>query len=179
MVIRQEKAEDYEAVYHVVQEAFQNAEHTDGNEQNLVVALRKSKAFIPQLSLVAVEDQRVVGYILFTKAVVNGVQVLALAPLAVLPEYQNRGIGLDLIAEGHRAARSLGYGYSVVLGHPQYYPKAGYLPAQTVEMKAAVAGLVPATADLCNELNFYFSISIWIHHFTIVFLHLKNIKSGR
>ena len=46
-------------------------------------------------------------------------------------------------------------------------------------MKAAVAGLVPATADLCNELNFYFSILIWIHHFTIVFLHLKNIKSGR
>ena len=104
MLIRQEKAEDYEAVYHVVQEAFRNAEYTDGNEQNLVVALRKSKAFIPQLSLVAVEDQRVVGYILFTKAVVNGVQVLALAPLAVLPEYQNRGIGLDLIAEGHRAA---------------------------------------------------------------------------
>ena len=64
MVIRQEKAEDYEAVYHVVQEAFQNAEHTDGNEQNLVVALRKSKAFILQLSLVAVEDQRVVGHIL-------------------------------------------------------------------------------------------------------------------
>ena len=56
MLIRQEKAEDYEAVYHVVQEAFRNAEYTDGNEQNLVVALRKSKAFIPELSLVAVED---------------------------------------------------------------------------------------------------------------------------
>ncbi len=136
MLIRQEKAEDYEAVYHVVQEAFRNAEYTDGNEQNLVVALRKSKAFIPQLSLVAVEDQRVVGYILFTKAVVNGVQVLALAPLAVLPEYQNRGIGLDLIAEGHRAARSLGYGYSVVLGHPQYYPKAGYLPVSRYGIRA-------------------------------------------
>ena len=123
MLIRQEKAEDYEAVYHVVQEAFRNAEYTDGNEQNLVVALRKSKAFIPELSLVAVEDQRVVGYILFTKAVVNGVQVLALAPLAVLPEYQNRGIGLDLIAEGHRAARSLGYGYLAVLGHPHIIRK--------------------------------------------------------
>lgn len=122
MLIRQEKAEDYEAVYHVVQEAFRNAEYTDGNEQNLVVALRKSKAFIPELSLVAVEDQRVVGYILFTKA--------------VLPEYQNRGMGLDLIAEGHRAARSLGYGYSVVLGHPQYYPKAGYLPASRYGIRA-------------------------------------------
>lgn len=146
MLIRQEKAEDYEAVYHVVQEAFRNAEYTDGNEQNLVVALRKSKAFIPELSLVAVEDQRVVGYILFTKAVVNGVQVLALALLAVLPEYQNRGIGLDLIAEGHRAARSLGYGYSVVLGHPQYYPKAGYLPASRYGIRAPFPGLPMKTS---------------------------------
>lgn len=136
MVIRQEKAEDYEAVYHVVKEAFQNAEHTDGNEHNLVAALRKSKAFIPELSLVALEDQRVVGHILFTKALVKEVEVLALAPLAVLPEYQNRGIGLSLIAEGHRAARRLGYGYSVVLGHPQYYPKAGYLPASRYGIRA-------------------------------------------
>lgn len=136
MIIRQEKAEDYEAVYHVVQEAFQNAEHTDGNEHHLVTALRKSKSFIPELSLVALEDQRVVGHILFTKAVVNGVEVLALAPLAVLPEYQNRGIGLSLIEEGHRIARRLGYGYSVVLGHPQYYPKAGYLPASRYGIRA-------------------------------------------
>lgn len=136
MVIRQEKADDYEAVYHVVKEAFQNAEHTDGNEHNLVAALRKSKAFIPELSLVAVEDQRIVGHILFTKALVKEVEVLALAPLAVLPEYQNRGIGLSLIAEGHRAARRLGYGYSVVLGHPQYYPKAGYLPASRYGIRA-------------------------------------------
>ena len=93
MLIRQEKAEDYEAVYHVVQEAFRNAEYTDGNEQNLVVALRKSKAFIPELSLVAVEDQRVVGYILFTKAVVNGVQVLALALLAVCRSIKTAGLG--------------------------------------------------------------------------------------
>ena len=103
-----------------------------------MVALRKSKAFIPQLSLVAVEDQRVVGYILFTKAVVNGVQVLALAPLAGHGrEYQNRGIGLAPIAEGHRAARSLGYGYSGPYpGHRQHYPKAGYLPASRYGIRA-------------------------------------------
>ena len=53
MIIRQERPEDYDTVYHVVKEAFENAEYTDGNEQNLVAALRKSKAFIPKLSLVA------------------------------------------------------------------------------------------------------------------------------
>ena len=96
MIIRQERPEDYDTVYHVVKEAFENAEYTDGNEQNLVAALRKSKSFIPELSLVAVEDEKIVGHILFTKAVVQGVEVLALAPLSVLPDYQNRGIGLSL-----------------------------------------------------------------------------------
>ena len=89
MIIRQERPEDYDTVYHVVKEAFENAEYTDGNEQNLVAALRKSKSFIPELSLVAVEDEKIVGHILFTKAVVQGVEVLALAPLSVLPDYQN------------------------------------------------------------------------------------------
>ena len=54
LIIRQERPEDYDTVYHVVKEAFENAEYTDGNEQNLVAALRKSKSFIPELSLVAV-----------------------------------------------------------------------------------------------------------------------------
>ena len=125
LIIRQERP----TVYHVVKEAFENAEYTDGNEQNLVAALRKSKSFIPELSLVAVEDEKIVGHILFTKAVVQGVEVLALAPLSVLPDYQNRGIGLSLMKEGHSIAHKLGYEYSVVLGHSKYYPKAGYIPA--------------------------------------------------
>lgn len=57
MDIRQEQPTDYDAVYQVVKEAFADAEHTDGDEQNLVVRLRKSKSFIPELSLVAVEDE--------------------------------------------------------------------------------------------------------------------------
>lgn len=118
------------------QERFENAEYTDGNEQNLVAALRKSKSFIPELSLVAVEDEKIVGHILFTKAVVQGVEVLALAPLSVLPDYQNRGIGLSLMKEGHSIAHKLGYEYSVVLGHSKYYPKAGYIPASECGIKA-------------------------------------------
>ena len=99
-------------------------------------ALRKSKSFIPELSLVAVEDEKIVGHILFTKAVVQGVEVLALAPLSVLPDYQNRGIGLSLMKEGHSIAHKLGYEYSVVLGHSKYYPKAGYIPASECGIKA-------------------------------------------
>lgn len=93
MNIRQERPADYDTVYRIIKEAFADAEHSDGSEQDLVSALRKSEAFIPELSLVALEDNRIVGHILFTEAVVNDVKVLALAPLSVLPEYRNRGIG--------------------------------------------------------------------------------------
>lgn len=136
MYIRQEQPADYDVVYHVVKEAFAAAEHSDGNEQDLVAALRKSNSFIPELSLVAVEDGKIVGHILFTKAFASSAEVLALAPLSVLPEYRSRGIGLSLIRRGHAAARELGYLYSVVLGHAKYYPKAGYVPASQYGVKA-------------------------------------------
>lgn len=132
MIIREERKEDYDIVYHVIKEAFTTAEYTDGNEQNLVVNLRNSKSFIPKLSLVAIEDEKIVGYILFTKAFVNSIE----APLSVLPKYQNRGIGLSLIKEGHRIAHKLGYRYSVVLGHSEYYPKVGYVPASQYGIEA-------------------------------------------
>ncbi len=113
-MIRQERTEDYETVYDVIKEAFDSAEHADGNEPELVNALRKGNGFIPQLSFVAEIDGKIVGHILFTKATIENSTVLALAPLSVLPEYQRRGIGTALIKEGHRIAGELGYGFSVV-----------------------------------------------------------------
>lgn len=136
MYIRQEQPEDYRMVYQVIKEAFAYAEHSDGREQDLADRLREGSAFVPELSLVAVEDGKIVGHILFTKAWVNDARVLALAPLSVLPEYQNRGIGLSLIKQGHLIASRLGYEYAVVLGHSKYYPKAGYVPASQYGIKA-------------------------------------------
>lgn len=136
LVIRAEQQSDYEKIRHVVTEAFRKAEHSDGNEQNLVEALRKSQSFIPELLLVAVKDDELVGHIMFTKAFVNETEVLALAPLSVLPAYQKQGIGLALIKRGHEIAKSSGYKFSVVLGHAQYYPKAGYVPASRYGIKA-------------------------------------------
>lgn len=136
LTIRTEQTSDYAKVYQVITEAFKTAEHSDGNEGDLVENLRKSSSFIPQLSLVASVDGRIVGHILFTKAYVNKTTVLALAPLSVLPEYQNQGIGQALIKQGHKIAKKLGYQYSVVLGHAKYYPKAGYIPASQYSIKA-------------------------------------------
>ena len=136
LIIRQEQSSDYNTVYQIIKSAFENAEHSDGNEQELVAALRNSNAFVPKLSLVAIYDDSIVGHILFTKVTVNRKVVLALAPLSVLPAYQRQGIGQALIAEGHKIAQELGYEYSIVLGHPQYYPKAGYCPASLFGIKA-------------------------------------------
>ena len=123
-------------VYRVVKTAFETADHSDGNEQDLVVALRNSDSFIPELSLVAVKEDKIVGYILFTKIKIENHEEIALAPLAVLPEYQKQGIGSMLIEQGHKIAKQLGYHYSIVLGSENYYPKFGYIPATQYGIQA-------------------------------------------
>ncbi|WP_413376104.1 GNAT family N-acetyltransferase [Alkalihalobacillus sp. 1P02AB] len=130
MLIRQETINDYDKVYALVKDAFKVAEHSDGNEQDLVVALREGDAFIPELSLVAEVDGKIAGHVLFTKAKVGNDTVLVLAPLSVLPEYQSQGIGTVLIKKGHKIAEELGYKYSLVLGSEKYYPRLGYIPAE-------------------------------------------------
>lgn len=135
MIIRQESEKDYEEVYTVVKEAFATAEHADGTEQDLVVSLRGSEAFLPQLSLVAEIEGKIVGHILFTKGKVGRDTVLILAPLSVSPNVQKKGIGTALIQEGHKIAKELGYDYSFVLGSENYYPRLGYVPAEKFGIK--------------------------------------------
>ena len=84
MVIRQETEKDYDEVYAVVKAAFERAEHSDGNEQDLVAALRKGGAFVPELSLVAQKDGRIVGHILLTKGSVGSRETRARALAARL-----------------------------------------------------------------------------------------------
>lgn len=72
MIIRQERSSDIAEIYNVVKQAFASAEHKDGNEQELVNALRKSSSYIPVLSLVAQIDNKIAGHVMFTKGRVNG-----------------------------------------------------------------------------------------------------------
>ena len=130
MIIREENPKDYNEIYWVVKSAFKSAEHSDGNEQDLVGELRNGTAYIPELSLVAETNGKIVGHIMFTKASVKDNTVLVLAPLSVLPEYQRNGIGTALIKAGHKTAKRLGYNYSIVLGSEKYYPRLGYVPAE-------------------------------------------------
>ncbi len=115
-MIRKEQTEDYSEVEALVTAAFEEAEHSDGNEALLVRALRKSGSFVPALSLVAVsEEGRIIGHILFTEVRIGPNTALALAPLSVHPDFQRKGVGTALIGQGHHAARNMGYDVSVVL----------------------------------------------------------------
>lgn len=129
ITIRQETVHDYERVYDLVKAAFTADDCPSPDEQELVIRLRKSHAFVPQLSLVAEYGEKIVGHILFTEVKVSGHTLLALAPLSVLPDAQNHGVGGQLIEEGHKIAAGLGYPGCIVLGHAAYYPRFGYEPA--------------------------------------------------
>jgi putative acetyltransferase len=130
--IRSEQPGDEAQVYDVNFRAFNRKE-----EAQVVDALRKS---CPEgVSLVAEEDGRIVGHILFTPAVIEGekktVIGAGLAPLAVLPEYQGRGIGSALVNAGLEEMRKAGEPFVVVVGHPGYYPRFGFEKASKYGIK--------------------------------------------
>ncbi len=126
MIIRPENPEDIAAIRIVNERAFGRPA-----EANLVDALRRNgKA---TLSLVAEGDSQVVGHILFSPVTIeSGDEQFAgvgLAPMAVLPETQNRGVGSSLVKYGLDRCREARHQFVVVLGHPDYYPRFGFVPA--------------------------------------------------
>ena len=127
LVIRPETLEDEAAIRRVNEEAFGQKE-----EGELIEKLRHRGVLT--LSLVAVEDSGVVGHIAFSPAKVeseySSFEVIALAPMAILPAYQRKGIGSQLVLSGLKECRRLGHEIIVVLGHPDYYLRFGFIPAK-------------------------------------------------
>lgn len=156
ITIRQETPKDYTAIEEVIKEAFLRETMSDQQEHVLVQKLRTSSAFVPELSLVAFnEEEEIIGYLLLTEnKIVNENQemrALSLAPVAVHPDFQKQGIGSQLIIEGIKRARAAGYRAMVVLGHPAYYPRFGFKPAHLWQIKAPFD--VPYEAFMVLELT--------------------------
>ncbi|HNR07859.1 MAG TPA: N-acetyltransferase [Saprospiraceae bacterium] len=149
LTLRREKASDFHGIYLVHQAAFRQEA-----EGRLVEKLRKNKAYIPELSLVAIQDNLVVGHIIFSKIKISGGQKdyesLTLAPLGVLTEFQNKGIGSLLVREGLKKARELGYRSVIVLGHKNFYPRFGFVPASRWGIESPYE--VPDEAFMAIEL---------------------------
>jgi putative acetyltransferase len=134
MSIRREQPLDQVGIYAVNSKAFHRPERPGPvPEAELVDRLRTAGVVI--LSLVAIEDDQIVGHILFSTGQIQSSQglipVVALAPMAVLPEFQNQGIGSQLVREGLEQLRQSGYERVCVLGHPGFYPRFGFVPAHS------------------------------------------------
>jgi putative acetyltransferase len=127
LTIRPEAPGDAAAIHHVKTLTFGQPQEAD-----LVDALRRHGGLT--ISLVAVPDGRIVGHIAFSPVTIASdtatIAALGLAPMAVLPEYQRRGIGSQLVEAGLTACRDTSYDVVVVLGHPHYYPRFGFTSAK-------------------------------------------------
>ena len=125
--IRKEEPEDIRVIRYVNEQAF-----GQDNEANIIEKLRKHGVLA--ISLVAVQDTEVVGHIAFSPVVVesegSNFEAVALAPMAVLAAYQHKGVGSQMVRAGIEECRRLGHEIIVVLGHLDYYPRFGFVPAK-------------------------------------------------
>lgn len=150
MEIRPEEPRDFNAIGTVNQRAFPAPD-----EARLVEALRADGAHVPELCLVACDGGAVVGHIFYSRAKLQpaGVEVLALAPMAVLPEHQGLGVGSLLVRETLRLAGSTDYPLVVIVGHADYYPRFGAEPAGALGIEAPFE--VPAESWMAVRLPGY------------------------
>jgi putative acetyltransferase len=131
VIVRQQRADDFEAIGHVYAEAFRRSQDpgTVPPEVGLFEALWEEGDAIPELSFTALLDDRVVGHVTASKATIASDPVVAVGPIGVLPEHQGAGIGSALMETLLAAADSMGVPLIVLLGAPQYYSRFGFRPA--------------------------------------------------
>lgn len=147
--IRSERPEDAPLIRRVNESAFGQPDEAD-----IVEGLRGSPHWIDDLSLVAVDGGEVVGHLLLSRVTLDaGVDVLALAPMAVVPERQRQGVGGALVREALARAATTSFPLIVVVGHPQYYPRFGFEPAAELGVRAPFA--VPDEAWMLYRLPRY------------------------
>lgn len=146
--IRREKNSDFAAIYRVNSLAFGRE-----NEANLVNALRNN---VPVFSFVAVKEEKVIGHILYSPVSLESenkpnLNLLGLAPLAILPDYQSKGIGSLLTQYSLRECAARGIDAVVVLGNPHFYHRFGFITAQTKNLSCEYP--VPAEVFMVLELR--------------------------
>jgi len=148
ITVRPETAEDIRAIDVVHISAFGGEA-----EAQLVSALRGSATYNRELSLVAELGGRIVGHVLLTRVPLrkDGAEknVLALGPMSVVPSQSHRGIGSELINASIKLAKDKGYGAIVVLGHPEYYKRFGFVQARDLQVSCNL----PAPEDALTVME--------------------------
>jgi len=124
--IRNEKESDSTRISEVVTLAFKDDPHGDGREGEIVELMREDSALT--VSLVAEAYNKIVGHIAFSKVTINDefIDWYGLAPVSVAPQYQNQGVGSQLIEEGLKLLQKLNAKGCVLLGEPGCYQRFGF-----------------------------------------------------
>ncbi len=147
-IVRPEQPADLAAIHRVLRQAF-------AREAEAALVDRLRQRGVSTLSLVAVEAGQVVGHILFTPVTITSSaansEAVALGPLAVAPARQRRGLGSALVRAGLGRLRRAGHAAVIVLGHPDYYPRFGFKPAQSFGIRWEHP--VPDEAFMALELH--------------------------
>ena len=148
-MIRDEESRDTEAIRELLEAAFESP-----IEAAIVDKLRLTCE--ERVSLVAINDDSVVGHILFTPVTIETakreVRGFGLAPMAVLPDFQRSGIGSTLVRAGIERLQQANCPFVVVVGHPAYYPRFGFVPASQYGVRCEWGG-VPDDAFMIRVLQ--------------------------
>ena len=126
MDIRLENEQDVDIIRELTTAAFKDMPFSDNSEAGIIDALRANKAL--SLSLVALENDTVLGHVAFSPVSIDGKQLdwYGLGPVSVWPAHQKKGIGQALIREGLQRLQDMGAKGCVLLGDPQYYSRFGF-----------------------------------------------------
>ncbi|MEA4969623.1 MAG: N-acetyltransferase [Candidatus Pelethousia sp.] len=140
--LRREQPMDYRETENLTREAFWNQYAPGCDEHYLAHILRGSPAFVPELDAVALLDGKIVGNIMYMRALIQGdngseYEVLCLGPISVLPAYQRQGIGAKLIEHTRNLAREMGFRAIFLCGDPAYYSRQGFVAAESFGVRTA------------------------------------------
>ena len=131
--IRQETPADYDEVYNLVKCSFESSPGCDGTVPDYLNEVRKKDTFIPELSLVAENEQgQIIGQVVLYKTDIktnSGIETeLLLSPISVHPDYFRMGIARSMIEKAFDIARAMGYRAVFLCGHPPLYHRLGFVP---------------------------------------------------
>lgn len=135
VLIQTTKPNDFLITENITRETFWNLFKSGCDEHLVLHNLRKSNSYIPNLDMVALWENRIIGHTITTKAKVvdqknNEHKVLCVGPISVLPEFQNKGIGGKLINQSIAIAKESGFSGMILFGDPGYYRRFGFVNAQ-------------------------------------------------
>jgi putative acetyltransferase len=147
--IRPEQPSDYDEIDELVRAAFDQ-----DDEVALVRKIRTLDTYVPELALVATDNDQIIGHIMLSYAKLDDGRVLQLAPLAVRPDRQHEGIGDSLTRVALRMADEKKEPLVLVLGHPEYYPRFGFESARDKGIVSSIEG-VPDEAWMVKTLSAY------------------------